>query len=161
MHLKSGEKTLANSNLRKFFLLDSRTSQLLIETFVYLAWARFLLLFPFKRVAPSLGTHMEETTNIPIKINRKILIHIHDAIQIMSKHTWWDSKCLVRAIAGMKMLERRGIESTLYLGIAKDNSGKTIAHAWLRSGSYFVTGAEEMERFIEVARFAKKFSNHQ
>ena len=43
-----------------------------------------------------------------------------EAIHIMSRYTFWESQCLVKAIAGMKMLEKRQIESTLYLGTAKD-----------------------------------------
>ncbi|MNR36049.1 hypothetical protein D3C85_1539370 [compost metagenome] len=73
----------------------------------------------------------------------------------MSKYTIWDSKCLVRAIAAMKMLHRRQIDSTLYLGTTRDESKKMIAHAWLRSGRYYVTGKEEMERFTVVGKFAK------
>ena len=46
----------------------------------------------------------------------------------------------------MKMLEKRNIESTLYLGIAKDEKGELIAHAWLRSGPFYVSGAEVMEQ---------------
>ena len=53
----------------------------------------------------------------------------------MSKYTFWESQCLVKAIAGMKMLERRNIESTLYLGTAKDAKGQMYrSDAWLRSG---------------------------
>ena len=73
----------------------------------------------------------------------------------MSRYTFWESECLVKAMAGMKMLERRGIESTLYLGTAKDETG-LIAHAWLRSGTFYVSGAEVMERFTVVAQFAKE-----
>ncbi|GAE44160.1 hypothetical protein JCM21738_846 [Mesobacillus boroniphilus JCM 21738] len=54
------------------------------------------------------------------------------------------------------MLQRRGINSTLYLGTAKDETGKLIAHAWLRSGSYYVSGAEEMNRFTVVSKFSNK-----
>ena len=61
---------------------------------------------------------------------------ISQAIHIVSKYTFWESQCLVKAIAAMRMLEKRGIESTLYLGTAKDESGKIIAHAWLRSGFF-------------------------
>ena len=56
----------------------------------------------------------------------------------------------------MRMLEKRGIESTLYLGTARDESGKMIAHAWLRSGPYYITGSEGMERFTVVGKFAKR-----
>ena len=71
----------------------------------------------------------------------------------MSRHTFWKSQCLVRAIAAKKMLDRRRIESTLYLGTARDAEGKMIAHAWLRSGPFYVTGAEEMQMFTTVAAF--------
>ena len=75
--------------------------------------------------------------------NRMILKNISQAIHIMSRYTFWESQCLVKAIAGMKMLERRKIESTLYLGTAKDENGKMIAHAWLRSGPFYITGQKE------------------
>jgi hypothetical protein len=64
--------------------------------------------------------------------------------------------CLVKAIAAMKMLERRQIESTIYLGTAKDKTGKLIAHAWLRSGPFYITGAEVVDQFVVVSKFAKK-----
>lgn len=99
---------------------------------------------------------MEETSTSQIHNNIDVLKHVASALETMSKHTIWESKCLVRAIAGMKMLERRDIESTLYLGIAKDDSAKMIAHAWLRSGSYYVTGKEGMEKFTVVGKFAKR-----
>ena len=79
----------------------------------------------------------------------------------MSKYTFWESQCLVKAIAGMKMLERRGIDSTLYLGTARDESGKMIAHAWLRSGPFYISGAEGMEKFTVVSMFGKRISNNQ
>jgi hypothetical protein len=56
----------------------------------------------------------------------------------------------------MKMLERRKIESTLYMGTAKDETGRLIAHAWLRSGPYCITGSEEMSSFTVVSKFAKR-----
>jgi thiazole synthase ThiGH ThiG subunit len=55
----------------------------------------------------------------------------------------------------MKMLERRRIYSTLYLGTGKNEKGELIAHAWLRSGSEIVTGGEEMKEFTVVGSFSK------
>ena len=99
---------------------------------------------------------MKETSFRIDESNRKILKQISEAIHIMSNYTFWESQCLVKAIAAMKMLERRQIESTLYLGTAKDENGKLIAHAWLRSGPFYITGAEGMERFTVVSKFAKR-----
>ncbi len=143
---------------RIFFKLNFKTKLLLIEAFIHLGRARYLKSIPFSKVAPSLGEQMKETSFSPNSSNREELASISQAIHIMSRYTIWESQCLVKAIAGMKMLEKRNIESTLYLGTDKDENGKLIAHAWLRSGPFYISGAEVMERFTVVAKFAKQTS---
>jgi hypothetical protein len=142
--------------LKMFFAMDLKTKSLLLESYLYLALGRYLKSIPFSKVAPKLGNHMEETTLELTGSNKKVLANISQAIHIMSRYTFWESQCLVKAIAAMKMLEKRQIESTLYLGTAKDESGELIAHAWLRSGPYYITGSEGMEKFTVVGKFAKK-----
>lgn len=149
-------KALISHKLRTVVKLNKRQKMLLLEAFIFLAWARLMKVIPFRRLAPMLGTHMNESTYEDTPSMTDILRYVSSAVHIMSKYTFWESECLVKAIAGMKMLQRRGIESTLYLGTAKDENGKMIAHAWLRSGSYYVSGAEEMKRFTVVSKFANK-----
>lgn len=141
--------------LRAYFSFNRQTKILLLESYYRLGKARLGKVSSFSKVAPSLGIKMEETPYETNDLERKTLRMISQAIHIVSKYTFWESQCLVKAIAAMRMLEKRGIESTLYLGIAKDESGELIAHAWLRSGSFYVTGAEEMEKFTVVSKFAK------
>lgn len=142
--------------VRAFLRLNRTLKLLLIEAFIYLAWARYLKSIPFSKVAPFLGDKMEETKYDPYSINKEMLRDVSKAIHMMSRYAFWESECLVKALAGMKMLERRRIESTLYLGTAKDKSGAFVAHAWLRSGSYYISGSEVMEMFTVVTTFAKK-----
>ncbi|HDX9578196.1 TPA: lasso peptide biosynthesis B2 protein [Bacillus pseudomycoides] len=142
--------------LRIFLSLNTKTKLLFLETFIFLGWARILKSIPFSKVAHSLGDHMNETPLTHSELHKETLKSVSQAIHIMSRYTFWESQCLVKAIAGMKMLEKRQIESTLYLGTAKDDSGNLIAHAWLRSGHYYVTGAEGMEKFTVVGTFAKR-----
>ncbi|ESU32074.1 hypothetical protein G3A_13135 [Bacillus sp. 17376] len=145
--------------MRKFIILYNLNNSerlLFMETIIHLAWARVLKLFPFKKVSPMLGTYMDESSFQEEFSVYETVRKISNAIHIISRYTPWESKCLVKAIAGMKMLQRRGINSTLYLGTAKDETGKLIAHAWLRSGSYYVSGAEEMNRFTVVSKFSNK-----
>lgn len=78
----------------------------------------------------------------------------------MSRYTFWESQCLVKSIAGQKMLKWRQIDSTLYLGAAKDQDGNFIAHSWLRSGPFYVSGSKGMEQFTVVAKFAME-SEHK
>ncbi|WP_078595901.1 lasso peptide biosynthesis B2 protein [Evansella clarkii] len=143
---------------RSFWSLDRQVKSMLFEAYVYLAWARLLKLLPFYKIAPSLGEHMEETNYIPKVNERKTISQVSQTVHMMSRYTFWESECLVKAIASLKMLEKRGIESTLYLGTRKSENGVFAAHAWLRSGPYYITGAEGMEKFTVVSKFAKRLS---
>ncbi|MFB5267894.1 lasso peptide biosynthesis B2 protein [Paenibacillus enshidis] len=143
------------SKVKKLISLPPSKRKLFIEAYFYLAWARILKSLPFSRVAPALGASMLETSYTHDPYHEPALRAVSFAVRTMSRHTLWESTCLVKAIAAMKMLERRGIESTLYMGTAKDRSGKMIAHAWVRSGSLYITGFEEMEKFTVVGKFGK------
>jgi hypothetical protein len=136
--------------------LGRKTVLLFAEAYLFLGMARLWLLFPFARIAHLLGAISQETPlDHPGTDTAAAIKHITSAVNTMSRYTLWESKCLVRAIAGMKMLKRRNIESTLYLGTAKDEAGGLIAHAWLRSGPYYITGQDVMSKFVVVERFAK------
>lgn len=140
--------------LKKILSLPFDRKRLYIEVFVLLAWARILKALPFGRVAPSLGKKSMETAET-IATNPSLITDISRAIALISRYTFWESACLVQAIAAMKMLERRKIESTLYFGTARDKQGKMIAHAWLRSGPFYVTGSSVMHDFTVVSVFGK------
>ncbi|MBT2758427.1 lasso peptide biosynthesis B2 protein [Mesobacillus foraminis] len=142
--------------IRTFLFLSFEMKLLLIEAYILLGYARVLKSVSFSKVTPLLGENWNETSLEMDDSNKKILKNVSDAVDIMSRYTLWESMCLVKAIAAMKMLEKRKIESTIYFGTAKDDSGKLIAHAWLRSGPYYITGADVMNRFVVVSKFAKK-----
>lgn len=140
--------------------LPAGRKRLLAEAFLELGRARLqLLLRPFARIAPTLGSAMRETAKERAGEEERVkTMRIADAIGAVSRHTPWSSMCFTRAIAAMRMLERRGIACTLYLGTGRDERGELAAHAWLRSGDVYLTGAEEMKRFTVVGKFAKPSS---
>ncbi|MCO7124221.1 lasso peptide biosynthesis B2 protein [Sporolactobacillus shoreicorticis] len=145
--------------IRKFINSPWKMKGLYIEAFFYLGWARLLILRPFAKINKHLGVEKMETPYSNENLNQTLLKKIAHAVQLVSRHTPWKSMCLVQAITAQKMLERRNIESTIYLGTGRDSNGKMIAHAWLRAGCYYLTGAEVMSRFIIVDRFAKVRKN--
>jgi hypothetical protein len=53
------------------------------------------------------------------------------------------TNCLVRAIAGREMLARRGVNSQIRLGVAKNLSDALLGHAWLECGDRIITGEGE------------------
>jgi hypothetical protein len=142
------------NKLKLIWALSPRLKLLYLEAIIYLGMARILKAFSFSRVGPTLGEQGTESSFTLSNTTIRSIMQISEAVQIMSKYTFWESQCLVKAIAAMKMLERRRIESTLYLGVGKDEQKRLIAHAWLRSGDYYLTGSEGMEKFTVVGSFA-------
>ncbi len=68
----------------------------------------------------------------------------------------WHSSCLVQALAGAAMLKRRRLDGVLYLGVRLTPGSRTggmAAHAWLRSGSTVLVGAEGRTAYTVIARF--------
>ena len=61
-------------------------------------------------------------------------------VERAARTTWWRSMCLEKALAGKWMLRRRGIASTMYVGVAKRGT-EFIAHAWLVGDGKTLTGA--------------------
>ncbi len=139
----------------KFFRSSWASRLLLLEAAVWLGLARLaLLLVPFRRLAPILGRKMAESP-LEDPSDPDVLERVAWAVRVASRYTPWKTKCLTEAMAGKAMLRRRGLASTLYLGLAKGGDIGLEAHAWLRCGSRILTGGELMDRYSAVARFAE------
>lgn len=67
----------------------------------------------------------------------------------------WTSSCLVRAVAGCLLLERRGIRGgVIRFGVNKTD-GRLMAHAWLLLGGHILLGGEVAADYIPVADFGR------
>ena len=125
---------------------------LLVEATVRLATARLsLLLLPFRFVSARLGAPMQESGEDVA--DRVLLGRIAWAVGAVSRRAPWRCKCLEQGIAAKMMLRRRRLANTLYVGVARGER-ELEAHAWLRSGTVYVTGGAEHERFSVVSTFA-------
>lgn len=114
---------------------------LLLEAWLWLALARLMVLsIPFRWVTRSCGAHMCESP-YEIPEQHKILVaRVGRAMSRARYRTPWNSNCLAQGIAAQRMLRRRGVASTLYLGVAKSAQEGYMMHAWLRSGEQILTG---------------------
>lgn len=141
--------------MRRFIKLSWKTKLLLLGAFVLLGIVRLaILIIPFRYLTLLMGKTMAESSK---EISPKLLakaIKVGWSVNTISNFTPWESKCLVRAFTAQIILLMLGIPSTLYLGLAKDDSKQLFAHAWLRCGSLTITGAGERERFKSVVQFA-------
>ena len=65
------------------------------------------------------------------------------------------SRCFANALTIKKMLQKRGIPATLFLGVQKDEARNLKAHAWVKSGDRIVYGGRHAElRFQQLIGFA-------
>jgi hypothetical protein len=113
-----------------------------------------IIVVPFKYLSRILGEKMAESPDSIDRVSYRKAAVIGWTVEKMSWHTPWESKCLVKAITAQIFLRLRGLSSTLYLGLDRDQDRQLSAHAWLRCGELYVTGAQEKESFRAVAQFA-------
>jgi len=142
------------SKWKKFLKLKPEYRLLLTEAYLSLGLSRFILLtIKFKKIAPRLGRHMRKASDEASESQIYKARKVGWAVGVMSRHTFWESKCLVQAMAAKLMLNRRKLKSTLYLGMAKDENGNLIAHAWINSCGLTLTGGRNMDEFTVVSVF--------
>jgi hypothetical protein len=114
---------------------------------------------PFRWIAPRLGNLGEPTSNAELNEEQQRQAQLVGwAVTVLARHYPLDAKCLARAVAGKWMLHRRGLPSTLYLGVDRVSSGEKWleAHAWLHCGTDIITGEQHHERFTVLAAFTEE-----
>jgi hypothetical protein len=141
--------------LIKFFRLQWPEKCLLTQALYLTGVVRLaVLLLPFRWLAPHLGQYMMESPAEEDAVTLEAARNVGVAVETVSRRTPWESKCLVQAIVGKFLLRQRGIGSTLYLGVDRDDDKGLAAHAWLRCGDVILTGSQGREHFTVVGKFA-------
>jgi Transglutaminase-like superfamily len=131
---------------------------MLVEAQALLAAARLVIvLVPFRFYASHLGVHMAESATDELDAARQATLRrIAWAIGAISRRAPWRCLCLEQALAAKMMLRVRRLPNTLYLGVAPNLGGRAEAHAWLRSGVFYVTGGDGRDRYAVVSTFADR-----
>jgi hypothetical protein len=126
--------------LRKLLGLKGADRHLLLRTFLLLGSIRLgLWLLSFKtlqqllaRVSqPSISTAKPE----PILIGKIIW-----TVDLISRYMPGQVKCLARALTTQVLMKQSGYTCELRIGVAKGESGKLEAHAWIEHQGIIVIG---------------------
>ena len=123
-----------------------------ITVYFYVAYYRLCILFlPMTRIEKMMGIRGEESIAEEemetIKLAKLVGFHVNR----VTEHLPLKRKCFVRALTARRILMKRGINTTIYMGVALED-GKMIAHAWSRCGQLYVTGGNG-NGYSTVARF--------
>ena len=139
---------------KTFICMDNKEKFYIIQTFFYTGFYRaFILFIPFNKLRKRMGTHKQESPEKVDNDTYKIARRIASRVLFVSAKTPWESKCLVQALTAQRLLYKKRIESTLYLGVKKENE-QMIAHAWIRVGTLYVTGGNGKD-YVVVAKYTK------
>lgn len=123
------------------------------EAWCLLALARLMLLFmPLKKLVPVMRYKRIKTH--PPEQEKLILQRIQLAVARACVRSPWRTKCFEQALAAKLMTARRGINSTIFFGVAKTGGDEKLqAHAWVKCGSFIVTGWTGIDKYTVVGTF--------
>lgn len=116
-----------------------------------------ILILPFKRLSPYLGQHYQNCELSPLvsESQRLLAWRIGRITELTARYTLWDSNCLVQAFMARTLLEIYHIPYVVHLGakMTGDTSGPMQAHAWIKVGTWIVTGRDGHRAFGIVSSF--------
>lgn len=141
--------------IKTFGGLPLQTKILFAEAIITSAWVKLTLkFFSFKRVMGWLGSVNRES---PADADNDTLLtrqRVKRALTLCRRYTPWPTECYTLSLTGKLLLQRRHINSTLYIGFNKDIDGKYKGHAWLRANETYISGWKEAAPFTVHSVFS-------
>lgn len=133
--------------VRRFWALDGSDKMFLAGCLATVVLVRLCLtLFSFNKMRTWLPAMRAEKIPAPAELKR-VAWGIRNTARLVP-----GASCLTQALSGQIMLARRGKTSQVRLGVARDEKGRFIAHAWLVSEGKVVLGGAEanIQRFTPL-----------
>jgi len=149
--------------IASFLRAPGRRQALALEAAGELARARLITLLPARIYtrdfgsmngasgAAAVGACPEAASEIGCMIGRMV--------ETVARAMPFRALCLQQAVAARRMLRRRGVRATVYLGVKRNAAARNmagqggVAHAWVEVGSQVVNGDKNLGDFAVVARF--------
>lgn len=129
------------NSIKKFIQLKPEERSLFFEAYFTLIWVRILLIFTsFKFLSRKLD--IVDLHLSPEVINEKQMKNvkkISKSIKQASNYVLGTSTCLVQSVSVQKMLKKRSLQGSLYVGVSKDDV-MIHAHAWIQCNDEIVIG---------------------
>jgi hypothetical protein len=126
--------------LYKFVRLSPADRTLLLQAMVLVGLIRLgLWLLPFQMLQRSLARLQPVETGTVQLVDRELQQRTAWAVTRVSRLVP-QATCLTQALATQVLLARRQQPAVLRIGVARDERGNFIAHAWVESAEHIVIG---------------------
>lgn len=136
-----------------FFALDTAEQRLIVEALAMLTTAAVeARLFPVRRYLDA-TTFTPSSTAEPIDstVHRRRALDVAIALRRAARALPWHSTCLIEALAARRMLGRRGLTSSLRIGVRLGANGDVEAHAWVEyQGEVLIGNIADLEQFLAL-----------
>lgn len=133
-------------DVRRMAVLSQGERRLLLEALVELARARWQLrTLPYRQLVARL---QRSAPGEPVAEpdTRRIIW----SVRAMARRVPWRADCFPQAIAGYRMLQRRGRLARIDLGVRRAADGHLAGHAWLTHDERVVLGGPGPEHFAPL-----------
>lgn len=141
--------------IAKFYRLPIKEKKLFFQALVYSIFFRLVVVFtPFRVWYKMLGKQHFESVMDPINDQVQMVQLVKRASRRSQVYLPFKEKCLIEAMVAKKLLIKSGIQSTIFLGVNKDQNKSLIAHAWLKCGSAIITGNKGKDRYTVLEWFS-------
>jgi hypothetical protein len=128
--------------LVKFFRLPQNDRRILVKA-MFLVWGvrLTLWLFPFRLLRALLARFSGAPTGYK-SVKQMPIEKVVWAVTVVSRYVPF-ATCLTQALSTKFLLSRFGHDAHVCIGVARSDTGKFEAHAWLESGGRVVIGGSE------------------
>lgn len=137
--------------LRKLVGLKGADRHLLLRTFLLLSSIRLgLWLLSFQTLQTLLARVSQPATST-VKLEPRSIGNIIWAVNLSSRYMPGQVKCLARALTTQVLMKQSHYTAELRIGVAKGESGKLEAHAWIEHQGRVVIGyLQDLSRYTPM-----------
>jgi hypothetical protein len=129
--------------LRSFFQLPARERRFLVKVILLVAAIRLgLWVLPFQTLRRWVDKLSQPPEKLPAGAKSFVAKRAVWAVEATSRFVP-QATCLTQALATQLLLSRRGHQTELRFGVAKNDAGKLEAHAWVELDGQIIIGGED------------------
>ncbi len=145
--------------IASFLRAPGRRQALALEAAGELARARLITLLPARIYTRDFGSMNAAPDAAVAAACPEAASEIGRMVETVARAMPFRALCLQQAVAARRMLRRRGVRATVYLGVKRNAAARNMAgqgsaaHAWVEVGSQVVNGDGNLGDYAIVARF--------